>query len=125
MFSDAWHVAVNLGHDLELGWHDTEPATWVAQCYECLGFLAVDFTQDRRGSTEYKLSLYGSVADEACEGPPPDRFPAVRRDPFQEAAVSDRGLEPLPTDAAMPPDWFSWQRDPEQTEWMRRKGRSA
>ncbi len=104
MFSDAWHDAEDMGHKLELGWQDVEPGSWVAQCFECLSFLVLDFRSDMG------REVFGKVHRTVCKGPPPVP-PAPRRDPFMdEAALSP----PLPKPAnPNPPDrwWHQWIGD--------------
>jgi hypothetical protein len=80
MFSNEWHRAVGLGHDLELGWHDTELGSWVAQCLMCEQWLGLDYNgQEGR-------DVYGIVAEGVCSGPPPALTPYTRS-PFDEEAA--------------------------------------
>lgn len=115
LYSDAWHRAVDQGHDMELGWHDTERASWVAQCWACLQYLALDFRSDEG------RECYGGVAGVLCPGAPPSVPPATRRSPFDEAAVSALALEPLGGDPVLGNDWIANWHDPESPQYLRKR----
>jgi hypothetical protein len=96
VFSDAWAAAHRLGHNLEPGWHDTAPASWVAQCGDCLKWLCVDFSGDM-GREPFGL------VDLLCA--PPQHGPALRHSQEWLAAHS-MVMKPTPprtADAWLPP----------------------
>jgi hypothetical protein len=73
-FAELHEKSLDLGHDLEPGWHDTEPASWIAQCMACLAWVGLDFVE----------GVYGKAL-EPCPGAPPQR-PAPYRSQMDEAA---------------------------------------
>ncbi len=66
----AWDTAVRDGHDMEPLANDTELGTFVAMCWGCQGYLAVDIMEEDHA--------YGQVVARTCVHVPEKT--AVRRD---------------------------------------------
>ena len=87
-YSEAWHAAVGLGHDMELGWEDVTALAWVAMCRACKGYLCLDMDEEGAASFGRASGL------EPCAGAPP-RPPADRRDPMNQEAATPNALIPV------------------------------
>jgi len=95
---NARQLARENGHTLESAFqHDTEPASWVAMCTRCEGYLALDYF------SEHGTQAYGLVTEGECPGAPP--VPAAER---REA---DTYLDPdswTPAPPKTSPTIYSW-----------------
>ncbi len=116
-FSDLWHVALADDHDMELGWHDSEPSSWVAQCMACLEYLATVLIGED-GKAYAAPEVNGQVAGIGCPGTP-QTLAALRRPTFDQDFGNQLALEAMERDVsgvARGSATFVWQRDCEESD---------